>query len=165
MNDGQTSTLPTAPATVSTSKGAKVPVARETITHPAQKQATVATKQPAISHKNPTTAVSPAASAGVKSGSAGSSSALKNAPGSHFTLQLSSASRSDTLNAYAKQQKLSDYHVYETKRDGKPWYILVSGNYASSADAKRAIATLPADVQAKKPWVKPVQQVQQDLRK
>ncbi|VTR61935.1 Uncharacterized protein conserved in bacteria [Serratia fonticola] len=40
--------------------------------------------------------------------------------------------------------------VYETKRDGKPWYVLVSGNYASSAEAKRAIATLPAEVQAKK---------------
>ncbi|MGE4801031.1 SPOR domain-containing protein [Yersinia hibernica] len=164
MNDGQTSTLPTAPATVSGSKGAKVPAAREPLTHPAQKSATTATKQPAVSHKSPTTAVSPAASAVAKSGTTGSS-ALKNAPGSHFTLQLSSASRSDTLNAYAKQQKLSDYHVYETKRDGKPWYILVSGNYASSADAKRAIATLPADVQAKKPWVKPVQQVQQDLKK
>lgn len=165
MNDGQISTLPTAPATVSTSKGAKVPAARETITHPAQKQATAAAKQPAVSHKGPTTAVSPAASAVAKSGTTGSSSTLKNAPSSHFTIQLSSASRSDTLNAYAKQQKLTDYHVYETKRDGKPWYILVSGNYASSADAKRAIATLPADVQAKKPWVKPVQQVQQDLKK
>lgn len=165
MNDGQTSTLPTAPATVSTSKGAKAPVARESITRPTQKQATTAAKQATAGHKNPTVAVSPAASAVAKSGSTGSSSALKNAPGSHFTLQLSSASRSDTLNAYAKQQKLSDYHVYETKRDGKPWYILVSGNYASSADAKRAITTLPADVQAKKPWVKPVQQVQQDLRK
>ncbi|WP_145582065.1 SPOR domain-containing protein [Yersinia vastinensis] len=165
MNDGQVSTLPTAPATVSGSKGAKAPTAREATTHPVQKQATTATKQPTVGHKGPTTAVSPAASAVTKSGSTSSSSTLKNAPGSHFTIQLSSASRSDTLNAYAKQQKLSDYHVYETKRDGKPWYILVSGNYASSAEAKRAIATLPADVQAKKPWVKPVQQVQQDLKK
>ncbi|ARB82988.1 MULTISPECIES: SPOR domain-containing protein [Yersinia] len=168
MNDGQTSTLPTAPATVSGSKGAKAPapVTGETITHPSQKQAAAAAKQqPVSNHKKPTTVVSPAASAVTKSSSVGSSSTLKNAPGSHFTLQLSSASRSDTLNAYAKQQKLTDYHVYETKRDGKPWYILVSGNYPSSADAKRAITTLPADVQAKKPWVKPVQQVQQDLKK
>jgi DamX protein len=158
MNDGQTSTLPTAPATVSGSKGVKAPVVRESMTHP-QKQATTATN-----HKQPTTTVSSAASAVSKSGSvSGSSSTLKNAPGSHFTLQLSSASRSDTLNAYARQQKLTDYHVYETKRDGKPWYILVSGNYVSSADAKRAITTLPVDVQAKKPWVKSVQQVQQDL--
>lgn len=109
-------------------------------------------------------AVPPATSGTPKSGAA-SSRALSSAPSSHYTLQLSSASRSDTLNAYAKQQNLTDYHVYETKRDGKPWYILVSGNYASSAEAKKAITTLPADVQAKKPWVKPVQQVQQDLKK
>ncbi|CNH65549.1 SPOR domain-containing protein [Yersinia pekkanenii] len=181
MNDGQTSTLPTAPATVSGSKGAKTATTGETITHPSPKQTTVATKQSSIkqssikqssinqsstNHKKPTTAISPAASAVAQSGSvSGSSNTLKNAPGSHFTIQLSSASRSDTLNAFARQQKLTDYHVYETKRDGKPWYILVSGNYASSADAKKAITTLPADVQAKKPWVKPVQQVQQDLKK
>lgn len=95
----------------------------------------------------------------------GSGSSLKTAPGSHYTLQLSSASRSDTLNAFAKRQNLPHFMVYETKRDGKPWYVLVSGNYASSAEAKRAIATLPAEVQAKKPWVRPVQQVQQDLKK
>lgn len=167
ITDGRASTLPTAAATVA-SKGAKAPASRETITHPAVKQTTVtaAVKQPVVSHKNTTAvAVSPAASGTPKSTAVGNSSVLKNAPSSNFTLQLSSASRSDTLNAYAKQQKLTDYHVYETKRDGKPWYILVSGNYASSVDAKRAIATLPADVQAKKPWVKPVQQVQQDLKK
>ena len=95
----------------------------------------------------------------------GSGSSLQSTPASHYTLQLSSASRSDTLNAYAKQQKLQNYQVYATQRDGKAWYVLVSGNYASAAEAKRAIATLPADVQAKKPWAKPVRQVQQDLKK
>lgn len=162
MNDGHISTLPTAPATVSGAKGAKVTANGEIITHPEQKHPAVEPKSPAITRKKPTTAVTPATA--TVSGKS-SNSALKNAPAGHFTLQLSSASRSDTLNVYARQQKLTDYHVYETKRDGKPWYILVSGNYASSADAKRAITTLPADVQAKKPWVKPVQQVQQDLKK
>ncbi len=95
----------------------------------------------------------------------GSVAALKSAPGSHFTLQLSGASQSTSLNTFARQQGLKNYSVYQTERDGKPWFVLVSGNYASSADAKRAIASLPADVQAKKPWVKPVHQVQQDLKK
>ncbi|WP_145501824.1 SPOR domain-containing protein [Yersinia similis] len=162
ISDAHTSTLPTAAATVAPSKGAKVPITRETITQPVQKQAT---KQPAVNHKNTAAVAVPPATSGTPKSGAASSSALNSAPSSHYTLQLSSASRSDTLNAYAKQQKLTDYHVYETKRDGKPWYILVSGNYASSADAKKAITTLPADVQAKKPWVKPVQQVQQDLKK
>lgn len=95
----------------------------------------------------------------------GSIAALKSAPGSHFTLQLSGASQSNSLNTFARQQGLKNYAVYQTEREGKPWFVLVSGNYASSADAKRAIASLPADVQAKKPWVKPVHQVQQDLKK
>ncbi|WAT00821.1 SPOR domain-containing protein [Rouxiella chamberiensis] len=95
----------------------------------------------------------------------GSASALKTAPGSHYTLQLSGASQANSLNTFARQQGLKNFYVYQTARDGKPWFVLVSGNYASSAEAKRAIASLPADVQAKKPWVKPVHQVQQDLKK
>ncbi|WP_431224655.1 SPOR domain-containing protein [Serratia sp. L9] len=167
------SSLPTAPATVmggAAAREATRPVHGNTAST-TQQQKTPATKsaasKPATASKPSSTSTTvytpPAASkSGVVSGSAGS---LKTAPGSHYTLQLSSASRSDTLNAYAKQQNLQHYMVYETKRDGKPWYVLVSGNYASSADAKRAIATLPADVQAKKPWVRPVHQVQQDLKK
>ena len=82
-----------------------------------------------------------------------------------YTLQLSSASRSDTLNAWAKKQNLRDYHVYQTTRDGKPWYVLVTGSYSTTAEAKRAVASLPADVQAKKPWVKPVSLVKKEAAK
>ncbi|WP_337263960.1 MULTISPECIES: SPOR domain-containing protein [unclassified Serratia (in: enterobacteria)] len=169
--------LPTAPATVMSGAGA-----RET-TRPVHNNSNTAnTAATAQQHKAPaktaaakpvtsvkpapttTTVYTPPASAksGVVSGSTGS---ITSAPGSHYTLQLSSASRSDTLKAFAKQQNLQNFTVYETKRDGKPWFVLVSGNYASSADAKRAVATLPAEVQAKKPWVRPVHQVQQDLKK
>lgn len=164
------SALPTAPATVM--NGANRPAANTTATAqphktPAKTASKPETTKPATSSKpsaTTTTVYTPPSSgkSGVVSGSAGS---LKTAPGSHYTLQLSSASRSDTLNAFARQQNLQHFMVYETKRDGKPWYVLVSGNYASSAEAKRAISTLPADVQAKKPWVRPVQQVQQDLKK
>ncbi|MDR8532527.1 SPOR domain-containing protein [Serratia nevei] len=168
---GAASTLPTAPATVMS--GAAAREATRPVQGTAQQQhktpaKTAATKPTATQHKSPTTVYTPPAkpSSTAKAGAVSSSgSSLQSAPGSHYTLQLSSASRSDTLNAYAKQQKLQNYLVYATKRDGKPWYVLVSGNYASSAEAKRAIASLPADVQAKKPWVRPVHQVQQDLKK
>jgi DamX protein len=164
------SALPTAPATVMNGATAR-PAANGNATAATQPHKTPATKPAAT---KPTASVKPSATtttvytppAKGKSGVvSGSGSSLKTAPGSHYTLQLSSASRSDTLNAFAKRQNLPHFMVYETKRDGKPWYVLVSGNYASSAEAKRAIATLPAEVQAKKPWVRPVQQVQQDLKK
>ncbi|CAI0904708.1 Uncharacterized protein conserved in bacteria [Serratia entomophila] len=175
---GAASTLPTAPATVMNGAAAKEATRPVQGTAPQQHKApakNTASKPAATQHKAPTTVYTPPSTSGstakattpaAKAGAVSSSgSSVQSAPASHYTLQLSSASRSDTLNAYAKQQKLQNYLVYATKRDGKPWYVLVSGNYASSAEAKRAITTLPADVQAKKPWVRPVRQVQQDLKK
>lgn len=96
--------------------------------------------------------------------SAGNVGALKSAPSSHYTLQLSSSSNYDNLNGWAKKENLKNYVVYETTRNGQPWYVLVSGMYASKEDAKRAVSTLPADVQAKNPWAKPLHQVQADLK-
>ncbi|EDT9160243.1 cell division protein DamX [Salmonella enterica subsp. enterica serovar Thompson] len=96
--------------------------------------------------------------------SAGNVGALKSAPSSHYTLQLSSSSNYDNLNGWAKKENLKNYVVYETTRNGQPWYVLVTGMYASKEDAKRAVSTLPADVQAKNPWPKPLHQVQADLK-
>ncbi|CQP88965.1 DamX protein [Salmonella enterica subsp. enterica serovar Typhimurium str. DT104] len=96
--------------------------------------------------------------------SAGNVGALKSAPSSHYTLQLSSSSNYDNLNGWAKKENLKNYVVYETTRNGQPWYVLVTGMYASKEDAKRAVSTFPADVQAKNPWAKPLHQVQADLK-
>ncbi|NIG98591.1 MAG: SPOR domain-containing protein [Serratia symbiotica] len=159
---GVQSRLPTASATVMNSAAA-----REAM-HPLQgsaPQAKTASKSATTHYKAPTTTVSASTLASSAKAGTVSGSALQSAVGNHYTLQLSSASRPDTLHAYAKQQKLQNYLVYPTQRNGKPWYVLVSGNYASSKEAKRAIGTLPADVQVKKPWVRSARQVQQELKK
>ncbi len=109
----------------------------------------------------PVASSTPAASSAVSTGNVG---ALKSAPGSHYTLQLSSSSNYSNLNSWAKKENLQNFVVYQTTRNGQPWYVLVSGVYASKDDAKRAVATLPADVQAKNPWAKPLHQVQADLK-
>ncbi|KAA8996368.1 SPOR domain-containing protein [Affinibrenneria salicis] len=162
------SSLPTAPARVgpaptktapatTTRTPSRVPAERNA--HNGKSAAAGQPKAPVAGHAgNDSRSASPAQAG---SGSGG----IQAAPASHFTVQLSSASRSDTLKAFAVQHNLTGYWVYETKRDGKPWYVLVNGVYSSSAEARRAIAPLPADVQAKKPWVKPIRQVKQDLNK
>lgn len=158
------SSLPTAAATVA--PGAEIPrpasnkpvsAPRPTATHQNKPVAahTPAASKPAVKESKPTAAASQSAPAS-RSGST---------PGGNFTLQLSSASRSDTLNAWAKKQNLSGYHVYQTTRNGQPWYVLVSGSYATSGDAKRAVATLPAEVRAQNPWVKPVSQIKKEAGK
>lgn len=164
---GAASTLPTAPATVA--PAAKAPARAPAHGNGSNSSAahsghsTHAASKPVTN--TPKAAASTAANKSAAVGSAGAGSPIQNAPASHFTLQLSGASRPDTLKAYAKQHNLAHSWVYETKRDGKSWYVLVTGVYASSTEAKQAIATLPADVQAKKPWVKPIRQVKQDLNK
>ncbi|UAY92480.1 SPOR domain-containing protein [Pectobacterium polaris] len=158
------STLPTAPATVAPT--GKMPAATSAKnTHNTTPAHASNTKPAANSAPKAPVASKPAANAKAAPAAAGQNVSVQNAPASSFTLQLSSASRSDTLKAYAKQHNLAHSWVYETKRDGKSWYVLVTGVYASSAEAKQAIAALPAEVQAKKPWVKPIRQVKQDLNK
>lgn len=105
-----------------------------------------------------------AATAAAGSKTAGDVGSMKSAPSGNYTLQLSSSSNYNNLNNWAKKEKLEKYVVYETTRNGQPWYVLVSGIYASKDEAKRAVATLPADVQAKNPWAKPLHQVQADLK-
>lgn len=138
----------TAPAKAPVTATATAPKATETAAASAPKATATATA--------PVTAAT-----GAVAGDAG---AIKGAPGSHYTLQLSSSSNSANLNAWAKKENLQHYMVYQTVRNGQPWYVLVSGIYANKDEAKRAVATLPADVQAKNPWAKPIHQVQSDLK-
>ncbi|WP_010436367.1 cell division protein DamX [Enterobacter mori] len=124
-------------------------------------KATATTTVPAATAAPTATATTSSAAAGKTAGNVGS---LKSAPSSNYTLQLSSSSNYDNLNGWAKKSNLKNYVVYQTTRNGQPWYVLVSGVYASKDEAKRAVATLPADVQAKNPWAKPIHQVQADLK-
>ena len=127
---------------------------------------TAAVSEPA---KAPVTQTAPKAATATASSSAagktaGNVGSLKSAPSSNYTLQLSSSSNYDNLNSWAKKSNLKNYVVYQTTRNGQPWYVLVSGVYSSKDEAKRAVAALPADVQAKNPWAKPIHQVQADLK-
>lgn len=139
----------------------KAPVAQ-----PEKPVATAQTTKPTTTATAPAATAAataaPAATAGGKT--AGDVSSMKAAPAGNYTLQLSSSSNYNNLNSWAKKEKLDKYVVYETTRNGQPWYVLVSGIYASKDEAKRAVATLPADVQAKNPWAKPLHQVQADLK-
>lgn len=143
----QTETVASAPV--------KAPAAAATPTATAPKATTAPAATPAPA------ATASSAAAGKSAGNVGS---LKSAPSNNYTLQLSSSSNYDNLNSWAKKSNLKNYVVYQTSRNGLPWYVLVSGVYASKDEAKRAVSALPADVQAKNPWAKPIHQVQADLK-
>ncbi|MFA9596284.1 cell division protein DamX [Citrobacter telavivensis] len=154
----------TAKATPAESKPTTQPKRAEPVA-PAATAAPKATANAAPAQTAAPVQTAPAATSSAAGGkSAGNVGSLKSAPSSHYTLQLSSSSNYDNLNGWAKKENLKNYVVYQTTRNGQPWYVLVSGVYASKEDAKRAVSTLPADVQAKNPWAKPLHQVQADLK-
>ncbi|EML0460317.1 TPA: cell division protein DamX [Klebsiella michiganensis] len=148
---------------VATTTPAAAQPTKPAATAQAKPAATTAPAATATTAPAATAAAAPAATAAAGK-SAGDVSSMKSAPSGHYTLQLSSSSNYNNLNSWAKKEKLEKYVVYETTRNGQPWYVLVSGIYASKDEAKRAVATLPADVQAKNPWAKPLHQVQSDLK-
>ena len=152
---------PTVTATAPTTT-TKAPVVTATPKATAEPKATATPTQTATPAPTATATTTTPVAGGAKS--AGNVGALKSAPSSHYTLQLSSSSNYDNLNGWAKKENLKNYVVYQTTRNGQPWYVLVTGVYASKEDAKRAVSTLPADIQAKNPWAKPLHQVQADLK-
>ncbi len=107
----------TEPAAPVVSTGA--PAATSTpVATPAPKA--TASTEPAQTASPAQTTATPAAGAKT-TGNVGS---LKSAPSSHYTLQLSSSSNYDNLNGWAKKENLKNYVVYETTRNGQPWYVL-----------------------------------------
>ncbi|HDR2794221.1 cell division protein DamX [Enterobacter cloacae] len=154
--ESKVETPPKRTETVAVSEPVKAPVT-------ATPKATATTTAPAATPAPAASAAATASSAatGKTTGNVGS---LKSAPSNNYTLQLSSSSSYDNLNGWAKKSNLKNYVVYQTTRNGQPWYVLVSGVYSSKDEAKRAVASLPADVQAKNPWAKPIHQVQADLK-
>lgn len=138
-------TAPTRPAPVVQSPVAKAPVVQAPVVH-----APVAQAKPAVPASSPVTQ--------------GHAQAIKSAPDSNYTLQLNASSSPANLNAWAKKENLQNYLVYQTARNGQPWYVLVSGVYATKADAERAVSSLPAGVQSNKPWTKPIHQVKSEIK-
>lgn len=160
------STLPTAPATVANGQRT-MPSANG----PAQQQNSTPQQQNGISRfQEKRVQPQPAAEEKVHRQTSKSVATDKrhtiekntSSKGGSYTLQLSSASRSDTLHLWAKKQNLIDYHVYKTMRNGQAWYVLVKGSYATTAEARRAVASLPAALRAQHPWVKPVSLIKKE---
>ncbi len=57
-------------------------------------------------------------------------------PATNYTLQLSGASRQDTLEAFAKKILMETTLFIKTQRNGNPWYVLIYGNYRNISEAK-----------------------------
>lgn len=83
---------------------------------------------------------------------------------SHYTVQIVSASNRANISA-AAQGLNGKYWILETRRNGRPWYVLCSGDYASRNEAMQAAATIPRSVsQGASPFAKSIADLKAEFR-
>jgi DamX protein len=83
---------------------------------------------------------------------------------SHYTLQLVAGTREETIEKFIRQHHLHDrLALYQTTRNGKPWYGLVYGIYPNKQAAIDARSQLPPKLRRVQPWVRPLADIQKTL--
>lgn len=83
----------------------------------------------------------------------------------HYTLQLVAGEHRETIEKFLSKHKLSgQLAFYQTTRNGKPWYGLVSGVYADKQQAIDARSRLPEPLRKTQPWIRPFADVHKDLQ-
>lgn len=77
------------------------------------------------------------------------------AQNSIYTLQLLGSYNSDNVKNLQKKLNTNDAtQVIRTKNNGRDWYVLTYGKYATAAEAKLNLAHLPKQLSTFSPWVR-----------
>lgn len=86
-------------------------------------------------------------------------------PDGAFTLQLIGAGQKKSVERYiASQPNASKLLLVSLLRNGKPWYVVVTGVYKTTQLARRAVQSLPQNQVDSGPWPKKVSDLKRDMR-
>ncbi|HWV15904.1 MAG TPA: AAA family ATPase [Cellvibrio sp.] len=82
-----------------------------------------------------------------------------------FTLQLVGLSSEKAVNDFVAQQpNRKDLFIFKSLRQGKDWFVVVTGRYPSSAKARQAVALLPESQKAATPWPRDLKTIQKEIK-
>ncbi|UTV27960.1 AAA family ATPase [Photobacterium atrarenae] len=127
------------------------------VTEPVQSPATAqpSGQAPPERGSEPVPAAEPAPQLGV---------ALKAVDARHYALQLAALRSLTAANQFIAQYDIARIaEIYETRRNGEPWFIIVTGDFPSVVSARRAESRLPARLQQVQPWVKSYAQIHREI--
>lgn len=84
---------------------------------------------------------------------------------SSYTIQLLGVSSQRAAQDYvSKQSNKAQLLMFKSKRLGKDWFVVVTGNYTSIAQARAAIEELPSLQRKAGPWPRQLKVIQQEIR-
>ena len=90
---------------------------------------------------------------------------LMKQPSQHYTLQLMGNHHLSTIQQFIQQHRLGPAaRYYHAQFNGKPWYMLVYGQYDSLASAHAAMKKLPRSITRLHPWIKPNRAVKKEIK-
>jgi hypothetical protein len=139
-------------------------MAREQGIMPAEAAATPAVYHPArlAAHKRKTKLVRH--HSGVNTATTHAEKALLAAPKSNYTVQLLAGPNSAYAAKFITKNKLGkNARYFHRQLNGKDFYVVVYGLYATQARANAAVSQLPSKIQKLKPWVRRLASVQHEI--
>ena len=92
----------------------------------------------------------------------GATSELSSINPKHYTLQVS-AGRSRAPLLQVADFVDGRYWIYQTTREGKPWYVLIMGDFLTAKEAMAKVSLLPQKIRKTGPFAKRFSNVQQEL--
>jgi len=131
---------------------------------PTQSSLPIPTKPPASVDASPKPAAAKPSHKPVAPKSA-DAVALMAMPSTQFVVQLMAVSTRKALdNFIARSAGGVKVYSYQTKRNGKPWFVAVTGPYPDKNAARSAIGRLPKTLRDNNPWLRSLVSVQSDIR-
>lgn len=83
----------------------------------------------------------------------------------HFALQILAAESRAAVQKYVQaQSNRQQLRIYETRREGKPWFVVVLGDYATREIAQKAVMGLPEAQRKAGAWPKSYASIQAEIK-
>jgi DamX protein len=83
-----------------------------------------------------------------------------------YTVQIVGASSESNIQAFVATAQLSTAAGYfETRLNGKPWYVVIAGNFSNKEAAAAFLLALPDSAKTSGPWVRSIRGIQSDIQK
>ena len=84
---------------------------------------------------------------------------------SEYTIQLLGVSSEKAARDFvAAQANKEDLLVFKSKRQGRDWFVVIAGRYASSAQARQAITRLPDVQRDAGPWPRDIKTIHSEIK-
>jgi DamX protein len=131
--------------------------------------AATATPARAVAASTPAPAAAPARPASAASTSdataplAAQHSLIRALPATQFTVQLLGSSSRANVEDFVRRHASTPLYWFETRNEGRPWFVVMMGAYPSRAAAQTAASGLSGELGRLEPWIRSISTIQGEI--